>query len=300
MSYLGGEASGSATAAILTGRVNPSGHLAETFPLALEDTPAYGNYATDEKVVLYKERFLVGYRWYDYKNLEVAYPFGHGLSYTSFAFSDLSACFDGEKGEARVKVKNTGDVDGAEVVQLYIGLPESKLFRPVRELKGFKKVFLKAGEEKEVVFTLDKRSFTFYNTAVSGWSVEKGSYELSVGDSSRDLPGSVRLEVDGIIPETRDDGDFESLFGGRLPLVPKSDKVNMNTTISEVLRTKGGQLVLGPMLQGLDLSKAPENETERMMLAMVADMPLRGIWMYSPGVRLADVQNLIDKINEIG
>ncbi len=198
---LGGEASGSAAADILFGDVNPSGKLAETYPLTLSDNPSYANFPGNVGTVEYRESIYAGYRYYDTAKKDVLFPFGHGLSYTSFEYSDLklSASEINENDTLTVsfKVKNTGFVDGAEVAQLYVNDKESTAFRPEQELKGFKKVFLKAGEEKEIEITLSKRSFAYYNVLIHDWHIESGEFEIRVGASSRDIKLCACVTVNG-------------------------------------------------------------------------------------------------------
>ena len=164
--YLGGEAVGAATLDLLFGDVNPSGKLAETFPRRLEDNPSYLYYFGDEQnKTEYREGVFVGYRYYDKKNLDVLFPFGYGLSYTTFEYSDFTvdktAMQDTDTLTVSVKVKNTGAVKGKEVVQLYVGMPKSRTIRPDKELRGFEKIELEPGEEKTVSFTLSKRAFAY-------------------------------------------------------------------------------------------------------------------------------------------
>lgn len=204
--YLGGDQVGRAAVELLCGAANPSGKLAETWPLRLEDNPSFLNFPGEGARVEYREGIYIGYRYYDKKKMEVAFPFGHGLSYTDFAYSGLELDHDQmtEKDCLRVKcrVKNTGKVFGKEVVQLYVSVPHSRVNRAVKELRGFQKIALQPGEEKEVVFELDFRSFAYYETKVSGWFVESGEIEIAVGASSRDirLTGHVKMESSMTLP----------------------------------------------------------------------------------------------------
>ncbi len=190
-SYLGGQASGGAVADILFGIVNPSGKLAETFPKKLSDNPSYLNFPGEGDRVEYREGIFVGYRYYDKKQMEPLFPFGHGLSYTTFEYSNMwvsrREMNDDETVEVRVRVKNTGNVKGKEIVQLYVRDCESTVNRPEKELKGFEKIELEPGEEKIVSFILDKRAFAYYNTELKDWQVESGEFEILVGKSSRDI-----------------------------------------------------------------------------------------------------------------
>lgn len=185
--YLGGEGAGEATDALIYGDVNPSGRLPETFPLRLEDTPCYLNFPGDGKTVHYKEGVYVGYRYYDAKNMEVLFPFGHGLSYTSFEFSNMTVSKKEFKADERLSVsltvKNTGERDGIETVQIYTSSKDAKF----RQLAGFKKVELKAGASKTVEILLDDRAFEQYSEALSDWYCAGGEYEIAAAHSSRDI-----------------------------------------------------------------------------------------------------------------
>jgi beta-glucosidase len=187
---------GNALAEILFGDVNPSGKLPATFPKKLSDTPAYafgpGAYPGTNGTVTYAEGLLVGYRWFDAKNIEPQFPFGFGLSYTTFEYSNLKLVESPGTNRplvtAQFEIKNTGAVAGAEIGQLYIHQKNPSLMRPERELKGFKKVFLKPGETQTVSIPLDENAFAFYDPAQGGWLAEKDDFEIAVGSSSRDLP----------------------------------------------------------------------------------------------------------------
>lgn len=197
--YLGGEAIGNAQAKILFGLVNPSGKLPETFPLRIEDTPSYLNFPGNGRTVNYAEGIFVGYRWYDSRKMKVLFPFGHGLSYTTFDYGKISLSCDSMKDDQTVdvslKIKNTGDIDGKEVVQLYVRDLTGYDIRPDKELKGFEKVSLKKGEEKTVTITLDKRSFAMWNSDIHDWYVPTGDYEILVGSSSSDIKDSAIIHV---------------------------------------------------------------------------------------------------------
>ena len=198
-SYLGGQAGGGAVADILTGKVNPSGKLPETYPLVYADTPAVNNFPGNPATVEHRESIYIGYRYYEKAGQAVRYPFGHGLSYTTFKYSDikLDKTDADENDEITVsfKVKNTGTVAGAEIAQLYVADKESTIFRPVKELKGFKKVFLEAGEEKEISIKLGKRAFAFWNVNANDWTVESGAFEILVGASSADIRLTAEVNI---------------------------------------------------------------------------------------------------------
>lgn len=192
-----GQEGGHAIASILSGDVNPSGKLTITFPKRLQDNPAYINYPGSQDV-LYGEGIYVGYRYYDKKDIEPRFPFGFGLSYTTFAYHDLhvpATVASGESFEVSVKVANTGQSAGKEVVQLYVSDPKSSLGRPPKELKGFKKVALQPGESQVVTFTLDPRALSFYNPYTGRWTAEPGAFEIRVGSSAGDIRATAGFEL---------------------------------------------------------------------------------------------------------
>jgi beta-glucosidase len=199
--WLSGQAAASAAADLLVGTANPSGRLAETLPLRLEDTPSYLNFPGEAGHVRYGEGIFVGYRGYDTLDRPVSYPFGHGLSYTSFGYADLTANLSGRQHdgdlvvEVACRVTNTGDRRGKEVVQLYVGDLEASVARPVRELKAFAKVDLDPGETTVVEFTLTARDLSYWSTRLNDWALEAGEFELAVGASSRDLRLTTTLDV---------------------------------------------------------------------------------------------------------
>lgn len=237
--FLTGQASGSATCDVLFGDVNPGGKLAESYPYLLTDNSSANYFPGTPVSVEYRESVYVGYRYYDTAKKAVRFPFGHGLSYTEFAYSNLKVSKkklkDTDTVTVTCTVKNTGDRDGAEVVQLYVSDVESTIYRPEKELKGFQKVFLKAGEEKQVEFTLDKRAFAYYNVHLQDWHVESGAFRLLVGASSRDIrletEVSVTSTVEAQIPDYREtapeyytgevlhvsDASFAAVLGHELP-----------------------------------------------------------------------------------
>ncbi|MGH3050063.1 MAG: glycoside hydrolase family 3 C-terminal domain-containing protein, partial [Gaiellaceae bacterium] len=189
--WLLGQAGGRAIADLLLGAVSPSGKLAETIPVKLSDNPTVGNFPGEGLVVRSGEGLLIGYRWYDAHELEVSYPFGHGLSYTSFAYSDLDVEVLDVGADPRVEVSltiiNTGARAGAEVVQLYVGDPLASVYRPVQELRGFRKIELEPGASRRVALGLGKRAFAYWHSARGEWVVEGGEFQLRVGSSSRDI-----------------------------------------------------------------------------------------------------------------
>ena len=199
--WLSGQGAGGAAADLLLGAANPSGRLAETLPLRLEDTPSYLNFPGEAGHVRYGEGIFVGYRGYDALDRQVSYPFGHGLSYTSFGYADLTANVTGRHQDddlvvdVTCRVTNTGDRRGKEVVQLYVGDPEASVARPVRELKAFAKVDLDPGETTMVEFALTARDLSYWSTSLNDWALEGGEFELAVGASSRDLRLTTTVDV---------------------------------------------------------------------------------------------------------
>lgn len=193
-----GQAGGSAIVDVLTGAVNPSARLAETIPLRLEDTPAFGSFPGSFGHVRYGEGVFVGYRWYDQRDMPIAYPFGHGLTYTSFSYGEPAAAVtpDGDVA-VTVTVTNTGELDGREVVQAYVGLDDSAIERGLRELKGFGSVEIPAGASHDVEIVLRRTDLAYWDIRVDRWVVEGGEYRVEVGSSSRDLRGRALVEVTG-------------------------------------------------------------------------------------------------------
>ncbi len=265
--FLTGQAGGSAVCDVLFGDVNPSGKLAETYPLALEDNSSYKYFPGTPVSVEYREGIYVGYKYYDKAEKEVAFPFGFGLSYTTFEYSDIKVSSDSITDEDTLtvsfKIKNTGDVDGKEVAQVYVSDVESTIYRPVKELKGFKKVFVKAGEEVEVSIDLDKRAFAYYNVELGDWHVESGEFKILVGASSRDikLEASVQVKstVEANVPDysksapsyyTADvnnikDEEFATVYGKELPPSErdKSKPLTILNTLEDAADGKwGGRL----------------------------------------------------------
>ncbi len=200
-SYLGGQAGAGAVADIISGAVNPSGKLPETYPMTYADTPAVNNFPGNPASVEYRESVYIGYRYYDKAKKAVRYPFGYGLSYTTFEYSDIkldkAAMSENDTLTVTFRVKNTGDVSGYETAQLYVADKESTIYRPEKELKAFKKVWLNPGETKEISLVLNKRAFAFYNVNINDWCVESGDFDILVGASSADIKLSATVNVSG-------------------------------------------------------------------------------------------------------
>ena len=249
--YLNGQAGAGATLDILTGSINPSGRLSETIPRRHEDTPAYRYYPSQQRTSEYRESLYIGYRYYDTAEIPVLYPFGFGLSYTSFEYSDITADDSG----VSFTVKNTGNMDGAEVAQLYVSLPDGRVFRPAKELKGFKKVYLKAGESQKVTISFDDKTFRFYNVKADAWEVEGGRYNIMVGSSSADIRLCAEVEIQGTVselPYNRDemqayytgkienvgDAEFEKLLGRTIPDGKWSGQLTRNDALCQMYYAK--------------------------------------------------------------
>uniref|UniRef100_UPI004026067E glycoside hydrolase family 3 C-terminal domain-containing protein n=1 Tax=Gemmiger formicilis TaxID=745368 RepID=UPI004026067E len=242
---LGGQSGAGAVADALTGKVNPCGKLAETWPLTYADVPSAADFATRRKTVEYREGLYIGYRYFTTAEKAVRFPFGYGMSYTTFAYSDLAA---DEQGVS-LTVTNTGSVAGTEIVQLYVAKKDSELFRPAKELKGFARVTLAPGEKQRITITLDDKAFRFWNDKANRWEIEGGEYELLVGASVEDIRLCEKISVHGtstVHPyEDRDldcyykgdvlhvsDADFEKLLGHPIP--KGKTKIDRNLTLGEL------------------------------------------------------------------
>ena len=242
---LGGQAGAGAVADALTGKVNPCGKLAETWPLAYADVPSAADFATRRKTVEYREGLYIGYRYFTTAEKAVRFPFGYGMSYTTFAYSDMAA---DEQGVS-LTVTNTGSVAGTEIVQLYVAKKNSELFRPARELKGFARVTLAPGEKQRITIMLDDKAFRFWNVKANRWEIEGGEYELLVGASVEDIRLCEKITVHGTATvhpyEDRDldcyykgdvlhvsDADFEKLLGHPIP--NGKTKIDRNLTLGEL------------------------------------------------------------------
>ena len=251
--YLYGQAGASAMLDLITGKANPSGRLNETYPIRYEDTPAYRNFPSTERTAEYREALYIGYRYYDTSKVRVQYPFGFGLSYTTFEYSNLEVTQDSVK----VTVSNVGDYDGAEVVQLYVGLPNAIVFRPEKELKGFKKIFIKAGKSAEIEIPFDDKTFRYWNVKTKQWEVEMGNYEIMVGASVSDIRLKAVLMVEGtsnnypynpaLLPyyytglaQNINDTEFEELLGHPIPSGKWTGELRLNDAICQMYYAKSG------------------------------------------------------------
>ena len=289
--YLGGQAVGEAVVRVLFGDANPCGHLPETFPRKLEDNPSFLYYGGEGNVTEYREGIFVGYRYYDKKKMDVLFPFGFGLSYTTFEYSNLRLSADKIKDTdtltVAVTVKNTGKRAGKAVVQLYVGDEESTPIRPVRELKGFSKVALQPGESREVSFVLDKRSFAYWNKQIHDWHVETGVFTVEAGFSSRDLPLRGTVEVESTVELPRH-YTLDSIFMDVMA-DPKAAPV-MREYMKKTME------LFGKEEQGGSSDAAKEAITEEMNMAMMNYMPLRGAFSFG-GSTPEEAEELLKKLN---
>lgn len=290
--YLGGQAVGLATVRTLFGQSNPCGKLPETFPLKLEDNPSYLFFGGEKDIVQYREGIFVGYRYYDKKRMDVLFPFGHGLSYTTFEYSNLRVSSkeiaDTGTISVAVDVQNTGSVLGKEIVQLYVADRESTAIRPEKELKGFEKVALNPGEKKTVHFTLDKRAFAYWNTQIHDWHVETGEFDILIAKSSRDVVLKETVTVQSTV---------------QLPL-----HYDLNTIFMDIMANPVAREAAQPLLEGMlhtlvqdgDASTdiAKEAISPEMMQAMLQYMPVRGVLSFGGGkAELEAIQGLLDALN---
>ncbi len=283
--YLGGEQVGAATVDLLYGKVNPSGHLAETWPIRLQDNPSYLNFPGEEGVVTYAEGIFVGYRYYDKKEMPVNFCFGHGLSYSRFEYANLkldkNSMTDRDTLAVSVDVKNTGSVAGKAAVQLYVCDVESTVRRPIRELRAFEKIALRPGETKTVTFTLDKRAFAYWEPKCHDFFVESGEFVIGIGESSRDIRLSQPVRVEGT---------------AELPFT-----VTVNTTIGQLLRHPKGREIIDSMMRSSALSHADQTDTmgegsERMMQGMMMGIQLGALVSYGRMTR-KQLKDLIASLN---
>lgn len=312
MAYLPGQEGAGSIADILYGKVNPSGKLAETFPLKLTDTPTY-LYFGENRQSLYCESVFVGYRYYDAANMPVLFPFGHGLSYSSYSYGDISLSSseikEGDPLTVSINITNISEVDGKEAVQLYIAPPKSKIYKPVRQLAAFKKVFIQRGETRTVEFELDKRAFAYYNTQIGDWHVESGTYKIEIGASSRDIRAVREITVTSSRPEVEvpdytakapqyynldvqtkifDKKQFEEVYGKPIEdeKAPGKGEFTLNSALEDLrngnLKSK---LFYRSIMHGIKKKNKKETQEHlrRMNIVMTREMPLRTVASFSMG-----------------
>lgn len=288
-SYLGGEAVGGAQCDILFGKVNPSAKLAETFPYKLEDNPSFltGFGSGDE--VVYSEGIFVGYRYYDKKKMPVMFPFGYGLSYTTFEYSNMKVSDkimdDSKTLTVKLDVTNSGTVAGKEIVQLYVADLESTAIRPVKELKNFEKVYLEPGETKTVTMTLDKRAFAYYEPRIKDWYVEGGEFEIMAGKSSRDIVLSEKITY---------------VQHKKLPV-----RYTVDTTMGDIFKDQRARAVVDHLYRAYfegELSSQNEASEEAisnaMNDAMLENLPIHAVIPFAKAVITpAEIEEAVKKLN---
>lgn len=288
--YLSGQASGGAAVNLLYGKCNPSGKLAETFPLRLEDNPSYLNFPGTRYQVNYQEGIFIGYRYYDKKRMDMLFPFGYGLSYTDFAYDNLriskQEATDIDTITVSVDVRNIGQKAGAEIVQLYVHNPDGEEIRPEKELRNFAKVFLEPGETKTVTMELNGRDFSYYHAGIHDWYAESGEYEILIGASSRDirLRQSIQMSSTKQIPFVAGDtttwADVE-LFAKDPSVL---DHIRDVSGFTNEDRVNDDSLGAG---------------ADEMMANMFADTPLHSILSFSGDeLKYEDIQDAIRKMNK--
>ena len=291
---LGGQAGAGAMVDVLTGKINPSGKLAETWANAHADTPAKDNFAGAGRTVQYREGLYVGYRYYQTAGVPVAFPFGYGLSYTSFAYSELKA----DARSVTLTVTNTGSRAGAEIVQVYAAKPDAQIFRPAQELKAFTKVWLEAGESKTVTLPLDDKAFRYWNTKTDSWEVEGGTYELRVGASSADIRLTAAVEVNGTsapnpyagkaLPHYTSgkvqrvpDDEWETLLG--YPIPADTVKIDRNMTLGELNHSRSPLCWLVWAVLTMMLNASYKRGKPNLNVMFQYNMPLRALAKMTSG-----------------
>lgn len=300
--YLSGQAGAKAILRILFGETNPSGKLAETYPLRYEDTPAYRHFPGKEVSVEYREGLFIGYRYYDTANVNVRFPFGYGLSYTTFEYSDLEVGKDG----VSFSITNTGNMDGAEIAQLYVGCQSGSIFRPKKELKGFIKVFLSIGEKKRVNIHFDDKTFRYFNVQTNKWEIEEAEYSVMIGSSITDIELKGTLFVEGTgapLPYEKEKlqtyysgktnhvgiDEFEALLGHKVPVSTwdRTKLLGYNDTIAQCQYAKGAWARLAFRLLSFSykfLKKIGKRELANLIMMSVYHMPFRGVARMTGGV----------------
>ena len=300
--YLSGQASAKAMLRVLTGDVNPSGKLAESYPIRYEDTPSYRHFPGKEVSVEHREGMFIGYRYYDTADVNVLFPFGYGLSYTTFEYSDIRVT----KEDVTFKVTNSGQVAGMEIAQLYIGCKSEEIFRAEKELKGFKKLFINAGETKTVTIPLDDKAFRYFNFKTNKWEIEEAEYEILIGASSTDIKLQDTLFVEGTgAPLPYDKSklpsyytgkannvglkEFETLIGRKVPdsKWDRSKPLGYNDTIAQCQYAKGLFARLSFRFISFAhwfLRKIGKRSTANLIMMSIYHMPFRGIARMTGGI----------------
>lgn len=287
--YLGGQAGASAMLNVLTGKVNPCGRLNESYPMKYEDTPAYAYYPSKERNSEYREGLYVGYRYYTTVGKEVRFPFGYGLSYTTFAYGDIRI----NEHEVRFTIRNTGERAGVEVAQLYVSKESDTVFRPRQELKGFARVELEAGEEKEVVIPFDDKTFRFFDTRTNTWEVESGAYRIMIARNANEIELEAELVLTGTVVEgpyskaslssyfagkiaNISEDEYSILYGTELPDGSWGGEIGVNDAFCQFSYAKSGVCRLIYKVMKGRLDKAIEKGVPDLDVLFVYNMPIRG------------------------
>ena len=309
--YLYGQAGAGAMLDIISGKVNPSGRLNETYPVRYEDTPAFKYFPSEERNSEYREALYVGYRYYDTAKVRVLYPFGFGLSYTEFQYRDLTVNPEG----AEFTLTNTGNRDGAEVAQLYIGMKDGKVFRPAKELKGFQKVFLKAGESRRVHIPFDDKTFRYWNVRTDQWETERGTYTIMIGASCLDIRLRTETEIEGttdtypyytnrmpsyysgLIGQVEDQ-EFQELLGYPIPSGKWNGDLTVNDAICQMYYAKSpaARFVYKKLTQ---MKKKSEDAGKPdLNILFIYNMPFRAIAKMTGGmVSMEMVEGIVTMVN---
>lgn len=289
--YLGGEAGGKAIVNCLLGKINPSGKLAETYPLKIEDTPCFKNYPGTELTVEYKESIYVGYRYYDKIDKEVLFPFGYGLSYTNFKYSDLKINKIKDKYDISFTIKNIGNVIGKEVSQIYVRQKDAKIYKPDKELKQFEKVELSPNETKKVSIVLTTKDFSYYNSETKQWSVEDGEYDILIGKSSRDIVLQEKIhiksqddKIKSAYPEAYKigniqnvtDEEFETILKAKIPNRQLEIKdITDENTLEQIKNTKIGKVIYENQIEKMYKLLKEQNINKATKVMMDMQKPLK-------------------------
>ena len=306
--YLGGQAGAGAMADLLCGKANPSGKLAESYPIRYEDTPNHRYFPGAEATAEYRESLFVGYRYYQTVGKRVAFPFGFGLSYTTFAYSDLAVT----PTQATFTLTNTGKMAGSEVAQLYVSWPNSQIFRPIRELKGFAKVHLAPGERKTVTIPLDDKAFRYFNVKTNRWEVEGGTCSIQVGASVEDIRLTAALEVEGThapLPYDKDifapyfsgqvedisQAQFEALLGRPVPPArwDRSAPLEFNDSLMQMEYARSPLARLVYRILNRMQKKAEAKGQPDLNILFICNMPFRGLARMTGGMLSTDMARAI-------
>jgi len=309
--YLNGQAGAGAILDILTGKINPSGHLNETFPVRYEDTPAFENFPGGQRDTQYREGLYIGYRYYNTAGIGVQYPFGFGLSYTEFTYENLRV----DKKGVSFTVTNTGEMDGAEVCQMYVGLPDARVYRPKEELKGFKKIFLKSGERTNVRISFDDKTFRYWNVNTSQWETEGGTYRVKIGASAMDikLEGDITVAgttqnypyikenmpsyYSGHVQKVSDD-EFEQLLG--YPAVPGEwrGELGLNDAVCQMYYAKSrvARFIYNRLTAIKE--KSEKKGKPDLNILFIYNIPFRGIAKMTGGmVSMEMAEGMVEAVN---